>query len=117
MKAKMRGLPPTLAVEPAKGVHSRQMPGVLIVDIARRIRMANEASVRMLRPMVGGDVAFSTGSELPSALRSLIDDIENRLALGSDSCSLMLPSFDICLRACVISGEREACLMLLIERA
>jgi len=113
----MRGLPPTLAVEPAKGVHSRQMPGVLIVDIARRIRMANEASVRMLRPMVGGDVAFSTGSELPSALRSLIDDIENRLALGSDSCSLMLPSFDICLRACVISGEREACLMLLIERA
>jgi len=116
MKAKLRSLAATFTVEPAKGVHSRQMPGVLVVDISRRVRLANEASIAMLRPIVGPQVRFSYGSELPAALQSLIDDIESRLA-AADNCSLMLPSCDICVRACVISGDREAHLMLLVERA
>jgi len=93
------------------------MPGVLVVDISRRIRMANDASISMLGPIVGSSARFTSGHELPTALQALIDDIESRLATGSDSCSLMLPSYDICVRACVISGDGEACLMLLIERA
>lgn len=93
------------------------MPGVLVVDISRRIRMANESSISMLRPIVGSDIRFTSGSELPTVLAALIDDIESRLALGSGSCSLMLPSCDICVRACVISSDSEAHLMLLIERA
>jgi DNA-binding NarL/FixJ family response regulator len=93
------------------------MPGVLIVDISRRIQLANEASVKMLRPMIGGGDSFALGGELPIALLSLIDDIESRLAVGVDSCFLMLPSLDVCIRACVISGHREAHLMLLVERA
>jgi DNA-binding CsgD family transcriptional regulator len=71
----------------------------------------------MLRPIVGAEARIASGSELPTALQSLIEDIESRLSIGSDSCSLMLPSYDICVRACVISGDREAHLMLLIERA
>ncbi|MBV8596627.1 MAG: helix-turn-helix transcriptional regulator [Candidatus Eremiobacteraeota bacterium] len=117
MKARFRTSAPPLVVEPATGVHSRQMPGVLVVDIARRIRLANEASVKMLRPILAGGDAFALGSELPVPIRQLIDDIESRLALGADSCSLMLPALDVCIRACVISGDREAHLMLLVERA
>ena len=118
MKAKLRadGASP-LIVAPAKGVHSRQMPGVLVVDVFRRIRMANEASVAMLRPMVGADIRFTSGSELPTTLQTLIDDIEDRLAAGPGTCSVLLPSCDLCVRACVISDDREAHLMLLIERA
>jgi DNA-binding CsgD family transcriptional regulator len=117
MKARLRSLSPPLVVEPARGVHSRQMPGLLVVDIARRVRLANEASVKMLRPIVGPGDGVALGCELPAALLSLIDDIENRLAVGVESCSLMLPSLDVCIRASVISGDREAHLMLLIERA
>jgi DNA-binding NarL/FixJ family response regulator len=118
MKAKLRSyIASPLMVSPAKGVHSRQMPGVLVVDIARRIRMANDASITMLRPMVGSEARFASGSELPMTLQTLIDEIEARLALGTEACSIMLPSCDICVRACVITGDREAHLMLLIERA
>jgi DNA-binding CsgD family transcriptional regulator len=118
MKAKLRSyIASPLMVSPAKGVHSRQMPGVLVVDISRRIRMANDASIAMLRPMVGSDARLTSGSELPAELQALIDEIEARLGLGPDSCSIMLPTCDICVRACVISGDREAHLMLLIERA
>jgi len=117
MKAKLRTFAAPFIVSPAKGVHSRKMPGVLVVDISRRIRMANDASISMLGPIVGSSARFTSGHELPTALQALIDDIESRLATGSDSCSLMLPSYDICVRACVISGDSEACLMLLIERA
>jgi DNA-binding NarL/FixJ family response regulator len=117
MKAKFRSLAAPFTVAPAKGVHNRQMPGILVVDVSRRIRMANEASVSMLRPLIGSDMRFSLGAELPTALQALIDDIESRLAVGPDSCSLMLPAYDICVRACVISGDSEAHLMLLVERA
>ena len=116
MKARLRGFLDPLTVAPAKGVHSRKMPGVLVVDVSRRIRMANEASVKLLRPIVG-DAQFAAGNELPEMLRSLIDDIEARLSPEAESCSLMLPSFDMCVRACIISGSGEACLMLLIESA
>ena len=117
MKAKIRSFASPLIVAPAKGVHSRKMPGVLVVDISRRIRLANEASVAMLRPIVGAEARLVSGSELPPALHGLIDDIEARLALTSASCYVMLPTWDICIRACVISGDSEAHLMLLIERA
>jgi DNA-binding CsgD family transcriptional regulator len=117
MKAKLASFGGPLIVAPAKGVHSRQMPGVLVVDIFRRIRMANDASVLMLRPIVGSDARLVSGSELPTPLQGLIDDIESRLALGPSSCNIMLPTWDICIRACVISGDAEAHLMLLIERA
>ncbi|MDQ6824759.1 MAG: LuxR C-terminal-related transcriptional regulator [Candidatus Eremiobacteraeota bacterium] len=117
MKAKFRSIDAPLIVAPAKGVHSRRMPGVLVVDIYRRIQMVNEASIAMLRPIVGTDASFVSGSALPDALHALINDIESRLAAGPESCSVMLPSCDICVRACVISGESEAHLMLLIERA
>ena len=116
MKAKFGNFAP-LAAEPVRGVHSRQMPGVLVVDVGRRVRLANEASVKMLRAIVGAEYSFVCGNVLPTALLSLIDDIESRLAGGVESCSLMLPSLDVCVRACVISGDREAHLMLLIERA
>ena len=116
MKAKLRSFHPPLAVEPARSVHTRRMPGLIVVDISRRVRMANGASVAMLRPILG-EHAFSLGCELPTPLLTLIDDIESRLSLGADSCSLMLPSIDLCVRACVISGDGEAHLMLLIERA
>jgi DNA-binding CsgD family transcriptional regulator len=117
MKAKFRTLTAPLIVSPAKGVHSRRMPGVLVVDVSRRVHLANEASISMLRPIVGSEARFTSGSELPTTLQALIDDIESRLAMGSDTCSVMLPSWDICIRACVISGDREGHLMLLIERA
>src|SRR5215471_6442774 len=116
MKAKLGRFAP-LIIAPAKGVHSRQMPGVLIVDISRRIRLANEASVPMLRPILGSDARLVSGQELPPPLRTLVDDIESRLALGPASCFIMLPMCDICIRACVISGDGEGHLMLLIERA
>jgi DNA-binding CsgD family transcriptional regulator len=117
MKAKIGSFGAPLIVAPAKGVHSRQMPGVLVVDISRRIRLANEASVAMLRPIVGPDARLVSGCELPTVLRSLIDDVEARLALHPANCYIMLPTWDICIRACVISGDTEAHLMLLIERA
>ncbi len=117
MKAKIRGLDAPLIVAPAKDVHSRKMPGVLVVDISRRVRMANEASMSMLRPIVGLDASLASGSDLPVALRALIDEIESRLAVLPGSCTVILPSCDLCIRACVISGDREAHLMLLIERA
>jgi len=117
MKAKIRSFAAPLIVAPAKGVHSRKMPGVLVVDISRHIRLANEPSVAMLRPIVGAEARLVSGSELPPALHGLIDDIEARLALAPASCYVMLPTWDICIRACVISGDSEAHLMLLIERA
>jgi DNA-binding CsgD family transcriptional regulator len=117
MKAKIGSFGAPLIVAPAKGVHSRKMPGVLVVDISRRIRLANEASVAMLRPMIGGDARLVSGSHLPASIQALIDDIENRLAIGPASCNIMLPTYDICIRACVISSDTEAHLLLLIERA
>jgi len=117
MKAKIRSFAAPLIVASSKGVHSRKMPGVLVVDISRRIRLANEPSVAMLRPIVGAEARLVSGSELPPALHGLIDDIEARLALAPASCYVMLPTWDICIRACVISGDSEAHLMLLIERA
>jgi DNA-binding CsgD family transcriptional regulator len=115
MKAKIRSLP--LIVAPAKNVHSRQMPGVLIINSGRRIHMANRASVVMLRRIVGGEARIASGGELPAALDPIIRDIENRLAAGPDTCSIMLPSYDICVRACVLGGDHEPHIMLLIERA
>jgi DNA-binding CsgD family transcriptional regulator len=117
MKAKLRTFTSTLIVAPPKGVHSRQMPGVLVIDGARRIRLANAASVRMLRPLAGNELEFSLGAELPSALQRLLDEVEDRLAAGPDSCAVMLPSCDLCVRACAVGGQYEASIMLLIERA
>lgn len=115
MKVKLRSAAAPLIVAPAKSVHSRQMPGVLVVDVSRQIVLANDAGISMLRPIVG-DAHLMSGDKAPSALQALIDDIESRLMVGS-SCSVMLPSCDLCVRACAISGDREAHLMLLIERA
>ncbi len=117
MRAKFGSPAPPFIVAPAKGVHSRQMPGVLVVDITRRVRMANEASVAMLRPIIGADAKLVAGGDLPTTLLPLIDDIEARLALGPGTCSVMLPACDICVRACVISSDGDGHLMLLIERA
>lgn len=117
MKARIRSFTAPLIVAPAKGVHNRQMPGVLVVDISRRVRLANDASVTMLRQLIGPDARLGSGTELPPALNSLIDDIEGRLAASPTSCYVMLPTWDICIRACVMSGVSEAHLMLLIERA
>ena len=62
MKAKIRSFSATLIVAPAKGVHSRQMPGVLVVDISRHVRLANEASVAMLQPIVGPEARLVLGA-------------------------------------------------------
>lgn len=116
MKAKLRTFATTLIVAPAKGVHSRQMPGVLIVDGARRVCFANHPSMAMLRVIAGGEFRLA-GAELPTALQALLDDIESRLAQGPDSCAVMLPAYDMCVRACVIESQHESNIMLLIERA
>ncbi|HXW50860.1 MAG TPA: LuxR C-terminal-related transcriptional regulator [Candidatus Acidoferrales bacterium] len=117
MKAKLRTFATTLIVAPPKGVHSRQMPGVVVIDGARRIRLANHASVAMLRPLAGGELELSSGGELPTTLQALLDEIEDRLAIGQDTCTVMVPSCDICVRACSVGGSYEASVMLLIERA
>ncbi len=117
MRAKLRTPASPLIVAPAKGVHSRQMPGILVINGARRIHMANDASISMLRPIVGAEATFSCGNELPTALQAVIDDIESRLTLGSGTCSVMLPSYDICVRACALNGDHEPHVVLLIERA
>lgn len=117
MKAKLRTFATTLIVAPPKGAHSRQMPGVVIIDGARRICLANAASVKMLRPLIGSDIEFSSGAELPTALQRLLDEVEGRLAVGLDTCTVMVPAADICVRACAVGGQYEASIMLLIERA
>lgn len=117
MKAKLPTFATALIVAPPKGVHSRQMPGVVIIDAARRIRLANAASVAMLRPLAGGELDFSFGAELPASMLRLLDEVEGRLAIGQDTCTVMVPACDICVRACVVGGQYEASVMLLIERA
>jgi DNA-binding NarL/FixJ family response regulator len=116
MKARLQTFTPFI-VAPAKGVHSRQMPGVLVIDANRRVRLANDASAAMLRPIAGAELHLTSGEELPTALQALLDDIEDRLAVGRDSCSIMLPAYDICVRASAIDGQQDSSLMLLIERA
>lgn len=116
MKAKLPTFARTLIVAPAKGVHSRQMPGVFIVDGARRVRFANHASMTMLRVIAGGEFRLA-GAELPTALLALLDDIESRLSVGSDTCTVVLPAYDMCVRACAIESQHESNIMLLLERA
>lgn len=117
VKAKVRTIASPLIVAPVKGAHSRKMPGVLIIDSFRRIRMANDASIKMLRPIVGNGIGFSSGSELPIALQGLINDVETRLAVRPDACSVMLPSCDICVHACMLNSDNDLHLLLIIERA
>lgn len=117
MKAKLRTFATTLIVAPARGVHSRQMPGVLVIDGSRRIQLANHASLAMLRPIAGGEFQVASGAELPATLLALLDDIESRLSIGPDSCTVMLPTYDICVRACAIGAPYQSSIMLLIERA
>jgi DNA-binding CsgD family transcriptional regulator len=116
MKARLQTFAPFI-VAPAKSVHSRQMPGVLVIDANRCVRLANSASAAMLRPIAGEEVHLTLGAELPTALQALLDDIEERLAVGLESCAIMLPAYDVCVRACAVDGQNDSSLMLLIERA
>jgi DNA-binding CsgD family transcriptional regulator len=117
MRAKLQTFTPFI-VAPAKGVHNRQMPGVLIIDADGCVRLANKASIAMLRPFAAGaQLSLSSGQALPAALQTFLDDIEDRLSVGQDSCVVMLPMYDMCVRACTIAGGCESCIMLLIERA
>jgi DNA-binding NarL/FixJ family response regulator len=116
MKARLQTFTPFI-VAPAKGAHSRRMPGVVVIDATRRIRMANSASVPMLKAIAGAEVRLAGDGALPAALQTLLDDIEERLSCGQDPCVVILPAYDMCVRACAIESESDSCLMLLIERA
>jgi DNA-binding CsgD family transcriptional regulator len=116
MKARIQTFAPFI-VAPIKGVHNRQMPGVLIIDTHRCVRLINDASVAMLKPLLGVEQRLRSGCGLPAALQALLDDIEYRISIGQDPCAVMLPAYDICVRACTMAEETESSLMLLIERA
>ena len=115
MKARATTTP--LVVAPLKGVHSRRMPGLLIVSSARKILMANSASIDMLRPILGAEFYFTPNCGLPTTLENLVDEIETRLQTRDESCSVMLPSCDICVRASWIESHAQQHVMMVIERA
>lgn len=117
MKAKVRIIPRALVVAPVKGVHSRRMPGVLIIDGARQIVMANTASIDLLRPLLGPDFVFTPSCGLPTTLQDLVEDIEARLHTREESVFVMLASRDLCVRACWVESPDHQHLMLIIERA
>jgi len=116
MKAKVSIATP-LVVAPHKGAHSRRMPGLLLINSQRKIMMANTASIDMLRPILGSEFVFIPGCGLPTAIENLVEDIEERLHTRQESVSVMLPSCDICVRACWIEGPEKEQLMLVVERA
>jgi DNA-binding NarL/FixJ family response regulator len=116
MKARLQTFTP-FVVAPAKGAHSRRMPGVVVIDANRRVCLANAASMVMLKLVAGGELSLSSGEELPTALQTLLDDIEARLATGQNPCAVMLPAYDMCIRASTIQGQSESNVLLLIERA
>lgn len=117
MKAKIRTFATPLVVAPVKGVHSRRMPGLLVINSARKILMANGASIDMLRPILGPEFIFVGGCGLPTTLDNLVDDIEARLHTREESVSVMLPACDICVRACWLESSEHQHLMLIVERA
>jgi len=118
MRAKIRPIAsPLVMVAPARGAHSRRMPGLLVIDSSRTIRMANAASIDMLRPILGPDFVFAGGCGLPTTLHDLVEDVEARLQTRGDAVSVMLPSCDICVRAGWLEGSDSQHLMLVIERA
>lgn len=106
-----------LVVAPLKGVHSRRMPGLLVISAERQILMANTASIDLLRPVLGPEFIFTPHCGLPTTLQDLVEDIESRLHTREESVSVMLPSCDICVRACWLEGREQQHLMLVIERA
>lgn len=107
-----------LMVAPAKGVHNRQMPGVLIIDdLTGRIRYSNQASAMMLKPMLGPDARLGFDHVMPGPLQSLLDEVALGLATRPDACAVMLPAYDLCVRACKLTEPDGSCTLLLIERA
>lgn len=117
MKMRTRDVTTPLVVAPLKGVHSRRMPGLLVVNAQRRIIMANYASIDLLRPILGPEFTFVAGCGLPTTLENLVEDIESRLQTLNESVSVMLPSCDICVRAGWVESAERQQLMLIIERA
>ncbi len=117
MKSKARSLPAPLIVAPAKSVHNRRMPGILILDARRRVLFANSACFAMLKPVAGADLRLGSGSALPDNLQPLLEDVEKRLAGVPESCNVILPSYDICVRACKLHDHGDPAVLLLVERA
>ncbi|MBV8909714.1 MAG: helix-turn-helix transcriptional regulator [Gammaproteobacteria bacterium] len=110
-------MPVPFAMAPLPGAHSRRMPGLFVISAARKILMANAAAVEMLRPVLGTDFVFAPNCGLPTALEDLVDEIEQRLQTRQEFCSIMLPSCDLCVRACWLEARDHWQLMLVVERA
>jgi len=117
VKANVRNITSALVVAAVKDVQSRQMSGVLIIDGAPKVRMANNASLDLLRPILGNDFSFSPNCEIPPSLQKVVEDIKRRLRGHQESCSVMLPSLDICVRACWLETDDHPHLLLIVERA
>ncbi len=113
----MRALPAPFVLPAPKGAHNRRMPGLLVVNAARKILLANMHGIEMLRPILGSEFLFTPSCGLPTALQDLVDELEERLAMREEFCTVLLPSCDLCVRAGWLEGDDPRHLMLVIEHA
>ena len=95
---------------------NRQMPGIIVLDDADRLVLANGRSAEMLREVATHADADTGDSAIPPVLAGLLPQLRSRLRERSDTTAAALLTVDLCVRACHMSGPQGRHLLLVLER-
>lgn len=92
------------------------MPGILVLDAANGVVLANARAGEMMRDVGGAHVHAADDFALPPVLVSLVPQLRTRLRERNDTSAAALLTVDICVRACHLVGAAGQHLVLVLER-
>jgi DNA-binding CsgD family transcriptional regulator len=101
---------------PLGHAQGRQMPGILVLDAANGVVLANARAGEMMRDVGGARVHAADDFALPPVLVSLVPQLRTRLRERNDTSAAALLTVDICVRACHLVGAAGQHLVLVLER-
>lgn len=95
---------------------SRQMPGIIILDDADVLVLANGRSAEVLREVAAHADEDASGLTMPPVLAGLLPQLRARLRDRHDTTAAALLTVDLCVRACYMTGPQGRHLLLVLER-
>jgi DNA-binding CsgD family transcriptional regulator len=101
---------------PLGHAQGRQIPGVIVLDAEGNVVLSNLRATEMLREVASPDRFDQDRFVLPLVLESLVPQLRSRLRDRPDTSAAALLTVDMCVRACIMTGEAGRHLLLVLER-